>query len=295
MIDARSTCSVAATAGATLHVEQLGTGEPVIALHGLAENTEYWVATGVAARIAERHGFVGFDMRGHGRSTHDPARGQFDVPTIADDIGAVADALGLEQFHLLAHATGGMAACDFAIRYPERVRSLMLTNSSSASGVLGPPDDAAARERVVEQYARFFEVGDWEVLMARMRVEPRPFLDMVAQHPDAERLWGIVEHIFRLGDPNVLAAFVRSCYRDPDPRLDELARLDCPALILCGDGDRMMRPWVDVMAGALRQSTTVILDGVGHMTAIEAPDATADALLRFLATVSGAAPRAPRG
>jgi pimeloyl-ACP methyl ester carboxylesterase len=287
MTAVRSTCSIEATAGARLHVEQLGTGEPVIALHGLAENTEYWVATGVADRIAESHRFIGFDMRGHGRSTHDSRHPGFDVPTIADDIGAVADALGLDRFHLLAHATGGMAACDFTFRHGGRVRSLMLTNSSTASGVLGPPDDEAARRRVVDQYATFFETGEWDMLIARMRADPRPFLDMVDRHVEAERLWAVVEHIFRLGDPRVLASFVRSCYRDPDPRIEELGALQCPVLILCGDRDRMMRPWADVMSAAVPHATTVILDGVGHMTAIEAPTPTADALLAFLARERG--------
>jgi pimeloyl-ACP methyl ester carboxylesterase len=72
-------------------------------------------------------------MRAHGRTICRGNSKSYDAETIGDDFGAVADHLGIDQFHLLTHATGGMAGIDYAIRHQDRLLSLMSTDTGSAT------------------------------------------------------------------------------------------------------------------------------------------------------------------
>ena len=118
---------------AELFYQDIGYGVPIVAIHGLMEDSGYWTETGVAEALASDYRVLALDMRGHGRSRVKGRPFGYDVATVASDIGALADALELGDFHLLTHATGGMAAIRFAIASWPRLRSLILTNTGSAT------------------------------------------------------------------------------------------------------------------------------------------------------------------
>src|SRR5262245_56495174 len=68
------------------------------------------------------------DRRGWGRTVADPTSGP-PSGTAADDLRALAQHLSLGRFHLVGTAAGGIAALDFALAFPERLRSLVVANS----------------------------------------------------------------------------------------------------------------------------------------------------------------------
>ena len=70
---------------------------------------------------------IAYDRRGHGQTTTEPAGAA--PAAAADDLHALADALQLDRFHLVGTAAGGIVAIDFALTYPERLRSLVVANS----------------------------------------------------------------------------------------------------------------------------------------------------------------------
>lgn len=116
-----------------LYYEDVGSGEPIIANHGLMEDAGYWSETGVTARLAEHYRVISMDMRGHGRTVVKREPFGFDADTMADDFDSLADHLGLARFHILTHATGGMAGVRYAMTRSDRLISLMLTDTGSAT------------------------------------------------------------------------------------------------------------------------------------------------------------------
>jgi pimeloyl-ACP methyl ester carboxylesterase len=268
---------------AHLHWEEAGAGSPILTTHGLTENAGYWSQSGVTAALAERHRVISMDMRGHGRTRVEGPPFGFDVDTLGDDVEALADHLGLDRFHLLTHATGGMVGVRYAMRPAARLASLILTDTGSATAIT--PGDAETRRRAMSQFAASFEGKDWDEILARARKHPGPFLFRLDQHPERERLWGIVERIFRLGDPDVIARFIRSFYTDPDPRLEGLRAIRCPSLVLLGEHDVLFVEPSRLMAREIPRARWVMLAGIGHMTAIEDPGRTLAAILEFLADV----------
>jgi pimeloyl-ACP methyl ester carboxylesterase len=268
---------------AHLHWEEAGAGSPILTTHGLTENADYWSLSGVTAALAERHRVISMDMRGHGRTRVEGPPFGFDVDTLGDDVEALADHLGLDRFHLLTHATGGMVGVRYAMRPGARLASLILTDTGSATAIT--PGDAETRRRAMSQFAASFEGKGWDEILARARKHPGPFLFRLDQHPERERLWGIVERIFRLGDPDVIARFIRSFYTDPDPRLEGLRSIRCPSLVLLGEHDVLFVEPSRLMAREIPRTRWVCLAGIGHMTAIEDPGRTLGAILEFLADV----------
>ncbi|MBK7250753.1 MAG: alpha/beta hydrolase [Gammaproteobacteria bacterium] len=91
---------------AKVFFDDLGSGEPIITMHGFIENGSYWSRTGVSGALAAAgYRVIDMDMRGHGRSVPEGARPSYTAESVVEDISGLADQLGLKRFHLLTHAT----------------------------------------------------------------------------------------------------------------------------------------------------------------------------------------------
>ncbi|MEQ9363551.1 MAG: alpha/beta hydrolase [Leptospirales bacterium] len=102
---------------------------PVIFLHSFAGTAEHWRDSLDFVR-ANRRG-IAIDLRGHGRS--DPGE-TYSIRSLADDVAAVIDALGLKRFVLVGHSMGGLVALECARRYSaDRVAGLYLLDSGGAA------------------------------------------------------------------------------------------------------------------------------------------------------------------
>ena len=265
---------------AIIHYEVTGAGEPVIAIHGLIENTHYWSETGISARLSEYYRFVSMDMRGHGRTVTTKTPPGYDADTIADDMEALADHLGFDRFHLLTHSTGGFAASRWAMDNSSRLASLILTDTSSATCPM--PGSREQRQVFFDKFAASFETQTWDEIIAFVQKKPFPFFRGIAEAENNAPMWEMARRIINIGNRQEIAAFVRSFYQDPDLQVDRLAKITCPVLILLGQKDDLFIEPARIMAGAIPDCRHVVIEGVGHMTAIEAPDRLAEELLSFL-------------
>ena len=79
--------------------------------------------------------------------------------------------------------------------------------------------------------------------------------------------------------------FMQSFYSDPDPMAEGLKDIKCPTLLLVGEFDHVFIKPNELMAKNIPDNRHVVMRGLGHMTALEAPGWTSDLLLDFLACV----------
>ncbi|MGA3085251.1 MAG: alpha/beta hydrolase [Thermodesulfobacteriota bacterium] len=274
-----------------LYYEDVGQGEPIITNHGLSEDSGYWSETGITAKLAEQYRVISMDMRGHGRTVVDGQPYGFDVGTMGNDFGALADYLGLDRFHILCHATGGMAAVRYAMTASKRLLSLMLTDTGSATapdmpGQEGQVQDLEAQREAFIMGAETRKTVSVEDLMTYIKAEPGPFLFKMAEHPESKRMWGIYEGFLRRSDPVAVGNFMLSFYADQDPMIEGLRQISCPTLVLLGEFDLVFLGPSDILAREIPDNKHVILNGVGHMTAIEDPERTTNEILDFLKIVA---------
>ena len=270
-----------------IYYEDVGNGEAIIANHGLSEDTTYWSDTGVTAKLAEKYRVISMDMRAHGRSKVEGEPYGYDADTMGNDFGALADHLGIDKFHILTHATGGMAGVRYAMANSERLLSLMLTDTGSATqpDFYLQPDRPQPTEEQIKAIQEWVLNASIEERIQATKANPGEFLFKMAEHPNNEGMWKIFEGFLRRQDLKSIMDFRAAFYSDPDPRVESLRQIKCPTLVLLGEFDIVFLKPSEIMAKEIPDVRHVIMPGIGHMTAIEDPEQTAKELLDFLETV----------
>jgi len=211
--------------GTQLFHRDWGEGRPVVFVASWALTSEMWAYQ--VAHLADA-GFrcIAFDRRGHGRS--DVATGGYDLDTLADDIAAVTDGLGLKDFDLVAHSMGGSETARYLARHgTSRVRKVAMLAPAGpcllqkADNPFGAPR-AVFDARIAEYRTDF---PKWA------RENQAPFFTPQTSGPMQE--W-LMAQMLSTPTPVAVAAF--RALIDGDVRGD-LAKIDRPTLILHGDKD----------------------------------------------------------
>ena len=190
----------------TLHVDDGGTGGlPVVFLHSFAGDTSHWSAQ--LAHLRKTRRAVAIDLRGHGKSDV-PANGDYAVETLAGDVDAVANSLGLTRFVLVGHSMGGSTAIAYAAAHPDKVAGLVL---ASAAGKV-PVDQA---EKIMAAMTADFDkvYGDyWNKLLVGAKPEVQQKLNEGKSAMKPEAALVIINAIFEF-DP------VAALKKYPGPKL----------------------------------------------------------------------------
>ena len=110
----------------SLNFTEKGYGAPLILLHGNGESSGYFVNQ--IDRFANEYRVIAVDTRGHGASPR--GNKPFTLETFADDLNNLLDSLNIETANILGFSDGGNIAVIFALKYPERVASLVLNGAN---------------------------------------------------------------------------------------------------------------------------------------------------------------------
>jgi pimeloyl-ACP methyl ester carboxylesterase len=153
--------------GINLYYETLGTGRPLILLHGGLGSGEMFGPTLPA--LAEHHQVIAVDLQGHGR-TADIDR-PIDIRLMADDTAALIDHLGLEKPDVVGYSLGGGVAFFTAVKYPEKVGRLVMASAHIRRGVI-PAEMLAQQAQVNAAAAEFLK--DTPMYRLYQEVAPRP-------------------------------------------------------------------------------------------------------------------------
>ena len=276
-----------------------GSGCPVITTHGLIENGTYWSRTGVTdALVVEGYRVVSMDLRGHGRSFPCETNPDYSVEAAISDFSALADHLSFDKFHLLTHATGGMAGSRYAIAHSDRLLSFIATNTASATMPIAAYANPEWDEKDIPPLDPSLEIPtpmqdmlrsgkSFNQIVADLRADPENhtlgiFFKAFGDNDDPERCWRIAEQIYASNNPLLCADLADDFYKDPDPQVRGLRQITCPTMVLVGEHDLFLIKFCELMARNIPGAEYVVLDKVGHMTAIEDPERTIANILEFL-------------
>jgi 3-oxoadipate enol-lactonase len=253
--------------GAGLRYELSGEGDRTLVLvHEMGGSLESW--DDVAPRFAKSRRVLRYDARGAGMSQK--VRGQLGIDTMAGDIAALLDHIGIAgKVALAGVAVGGAIALHFAARYPERASAVAV--GSPAIGV-APDRRAAALERVanIEATGMAFSVADSMLngYAPELRGDIRRFERYRAR-------W--------LGNDPASYAAVWRMLAGLDME-DELTRLRCPVLVIGGSLDRVRPPALAKAVADAIPGARYIEVATGHYMAVQTPDLISDCIDDFLRT-----------
>ena len=252
----------AAVPGARLwYTDTGGTGVPVVFMHAATGSGRVWEYQ-IPAFAQAGYRVIAFDRRGWGRTEIDPAGAQ--PGTAADDLLALLDRLGLARVHLVGTAAGGFASLDFALSFPQRLRSLVVANS------IGGVQDADFLE-----LGRRIRPPQFDALPPDVR-ELGP--SYRAANPEGTRRWVELEHVSRPAGPPAPAQPLKN--RITFALLETIA---LPTLLLTGGADLYAPPPVTrLFAARIKDSSLVIVPEAGHSSYWEQPDVFNRAVLDFL-------------
>jgi 3-oxoadipate enol-lactonase len=256
--------------GIEIHYEREGSGPVVTFSHSLGCHLGMWDEQVRALR--DRYTVLRYDTRGHGQSSAPAAAYTLDM--LAEDLKGLLDGLGIAETHVVGLSMGGMIGQTFALKYPLRVESLALCDTTSRYPAGAAP---VWEERIRTVEARGMAplveptLGRWFTAAFR------------ARRPDVmERVGGWI----RSTPP---AGYVGCCHAIP--KIDvthRLGELRCPVLVLVGEEDpgtpvEMARE----IHAALPAAELAILRSASHLSNVEQPAEFTRVLLGFLDKASG--------
>jgi pimeloyl-ACP methyl ester carboxylesterase len=165
--DTKGTGRYAEVNGINLYYETMGTGRPLILLHGGLGSGEMFGP--VRPALAEHHQVIVPDLQGHGR-TADIDR-PIDIRLMADDIAALIDHLELDKPDLVGYSLGGGVALQTAVKYPDKVRRLVVASAHIWRDAI-PPEMLAQQAQVNAGAAE--AIKDTPMYRLYQQVAPRP-------------------------------------------------------------------------------------------------------------------------
>lgn len=259
-------------AGMTWRVRESGPADApaIILLHGFAhslEDFEPW-----ADRLERDHRVIRFDLPGHGL-TGPREDGAYSVADTVDQVEALLEEVAPADFTIAGNSLGGLVAWRYAADNPGRVDAVVLLapGGYSINGVTEDPVDPPLPVRLYLQNAP--QAGVNAATAALFGDPDQAPEGMTARIGDLMREPGV-------GD--ALVERIRQ-FTLPDPNAD-LARIEAPVLIIWGAEDPMIpAEHAERFSAALEaRHEIVLLDGVGHLPQLEAPDETVEAVRAFL-------------
>jgi pimeloyl-ACP methyl ester carboxylesterase len=269
--------------GRRVNVIDLGSGPPVVFIHGLSGSWQNWLEQ--LPVFAREHRVIAFDLPGFGAS--EMPREKITISGYGRFVNALLDDLGAGTVAVVGNSMGGFIGIELAISFPDRVERLVLVSAAGLSIEYLRNERALALLNVAEN--RLAAYSGW--LASRS--------DALARRPGARRMiFGIVAHRADLLPGPLVAEQVRGSGKPgfvpaldaltDYPIRDRLGEIACPTLIVWGSEDKLVPARdADEFARLIPNSRKVVWRDTGHVAMLERPAAFNALLEAFLAEEPG--------
>lgn len=267
-----------------LFYEAVGTGEPIIVIHGGPGLDHNYLRPGLDV-LSGRNRLIYYDQRGTGRSDADLDSAGINLDAFVDDIDQLRQALEYDRITILAHSFGGLIGMQYALRHPDRTQALILVNT-------------------VEPGARWQSQARVRQLAARTEADSVELAELMASEGFAERAAPVMSQIYRvsfrstLRNPDRIAELNlelsgRTARNGQDVAMllgtsmgavdwwDDMPTMSVPTLIVHGRHDATPTAMVRALAEVIPGAQLTVLN-TGHFAYVEDPTGLLEAVSTFL-------------
>lgn len=252
-----------ASDGTKLYYEIQGSGPPIIFVHELA-GTCHSFDLQVAA-LKPRFQCITFNARGYPPSDVPSSTESYSQDIAASDIGAVLDAAGIKDAHVMGVSMGSAAALQFALNHPARVRSAILCSIGSGSDA--KPEDYVAN---METMAARVEQNGQRQIQENFTTSPARVKLKEKNPAEFERFLQELAQFSVLGLTNTMRGVQKR--RAPlYAHKDRIAAMKIPALVVLGGDDQGCNKPSHFLKDTLPGARLEILPNTGHGVNIEEP------------------------
>jgi pimeloyl-ACP methyl ester carboxylesterase len=268
--------------GLTFDVRDAGPadGPVVVLLHGFPQHNDSWDAV-IDRLAAQGYRCLAPNQRGYSSGARPPRRRDYRIPDLVGDLGALIDASGAQQVHLVGHDWGAAVAWAAAAEMPERLKTVSPVSVPHPAAFI--KSFANSRQGLASWYMYFFQlprVPEWSMKWRNGAMMSK-LLQQAGQTPAAA-----VRDVQAMREPGALTAAINWYRAMPlsNPRAIN-QKVSVPTLYVWSDGDTALMPksahntarYVD---GEYRFE---IMPGVSHWIPDEEPDKLAELLLEWFA------------
>lgn len=244
--------------GMRVHYLETGTAAPdqktLLLIHGAGGSSHTWdkQLSGLQGHL------IALDLPGHEESG---GEAQASISAYREFVWEFSQALGLKRFVLVGHSMGGGITLDFAQHHSEVLEGMILV-------------DSGARLKVNPETLKVLEQGKHPLGNVQF---------MFAKNTSGEVLEQAARDMEKV-PPSVYYVDFQAC--DRFNILDQVKDIKVPALILCGQEDRMTLPkFSEFLQNEIAGSQYVIIPRAGHMAMLEQPEIVNQAIREFVGAI----------
>lgn len=262
-----------------LFFRKYGNGPPLVILHGLYGSSDNWVT--IARSLSENFTVYLPDLRNHGQSPHSD---RHDYDSMSQDLFELTQELKINKFFLAGHSMGGKVAVRFAMKWPEKINSLIIIDISPFRS------DDPERKFYNEHKHILGSVLSTDLSKIGSRAQAEALL---AKNIESEKTRGfILKNLQRTGERTFAWKMnVKSLYDNlekivdgqPRPTIDTEPITGFPVIFIKGEDSEYL-PLVEL--GAIQKlfpaAEIITVKNAGHWINAERPDAIIDILLKQL-------------
>ncbi len=267
------------TDGMSVHYRDQGCGDcpAIVLVHG--SNASLHTFEPLIEHLKDRYRLISYDQPGHGLTGPHP-RDDYSAQGMFEAIAAVVDATGVERFAIAGSSMGGWIAWRYALARPQDLFGLILINAAGA-----PPPPEAEKPRLYlgarimrHPVGRFLGQHITPRFVFKQSLLDAAADDAIVTENMVDRYWELMRY-----PGNRRAAVLRATV-DREPQYGQrLSQITVPTLILWGAQDRVTPPYnAKTFDEMIPNSRSVVFEDVGHLTMVEAPERTAEAIHAFL-------------
>lgn len=251
--------------GINHYYEVKGQGQPIVFIHGAFVDSEMWNPQ--VEFFCSSYRVLRYDLRGHYR-TGESKLSRYRIETFADDLKSILDQLNIDKIILCGLSLGGMIAQSFAVKYTEKLRCLILSDTA-----------VSVRLTLSDKFQRYVLAPKW-LMMSIIRWMSVPkfinFSIKLAQWTRSSDWFG--------KDPTTTEYVRKAMLRIPTSEylkiydaiyefdLLELEKITVPTLILNGEGEsKSVFRHTKELLKQIPNSKSKIIAGAGHTSNLENP------------------------
>jgi pimeloyl-ACP methyl ester carboxylesterase len=258
--------------GVELAYDVNGAGDPLVLIHGAQGGRDMY--NSLVAAFSPNFQVLTYDQRGIGESEKPDV--PYSMAMLADDMAALMDHAGLSSAFVFGASMGGMIAQEFALRYPQKARALVLgcTTCGGPHAVMQMSDDASkaysTETMTEEQRGRAFA----EAIYTKGYIERHP--EVIQAAIESRKRQPLDPAAFRR---RMEAAMAFDSY-------DQLPEIACPTLVIAGKQDATIpSDNSKILAERIPGAQLIILDPAGHLFWEEQPEQVHAALTSLFHSV----------
>ena len=241
----------------SIYYEAHGSGPAVLLSHAYAASHKMWDPQ--IEPLSQHYRVITWDMRGHANSDSPDDEAEYSEEKTVQDMKLILESEGVQEAVMGGLSLGGYMSFAFYLAHREMTTGLLLFDTGP--GYRNPDARASWNKMAFKQAERYLEEG------------------LAGLPPAAEVQVGASLQ----RSPEGLAKAARGMLAQSHPRvMEELEKIEIPALVLVGANDTPFLQAADVMAARMPNSRKIIVDGAGHAANMDQPDVFNRAVLEFL-------------